>query len=272
METKLKVWTGLGLATALAGTSLAGCSRDENAADTADPGPAIAGEAGGEGEGGEGEGGVDFTSAATDPVEYGSALAVAEAHAIAARDAFAIGRTSEAAEMFGHPVSEVLADMDPVFAELGVADMKPLFLAASAAAQAGESQEQVTARFDDIMEALDAAKAQAPDDGTGEAMVAAGVAADQIERAVTMYQQASQSEAYEPYLDGYGFYKAAQAAFDGQVAAIRAEDADLHASIAAALKLLSSAYPSVERPATLAANQGELLAAGSRVNLAAQRP
>ena len=56
-----------------------------------------------------------------------------------------------------------------------------------------------------------------------EAMVAAGVAADQIERAAGMYGEAVEGKIYGPYLDGYGFYKSAKAAFDGSAAAITTE-------------------------------------------------
>lgn len=264
MESKLKVWTGLGLATALAGAGLAGCSDNTEEPDAAVSGETGEGEGGGgeAGEGGEGEGGVDVASASSDPVEYGSALAVAEAHAIAARDAFAIGRTKEAAGMFGHPTAEVLAEMDPVFAERGVTDFKSLFTAASQTIRDGGSAAQVNERYDAIMGALNAAGAKAPADGTSAAMVSAGITADQIERAIAMYQQATQSDAYELYLDGYGFYKAAASAFEREESAIRSQDADLHQSITAALSLLADAYPSAERPETLDSNEGHLLAAG----------
>ncbi|MEL6709505.1 MAG: hypothetical protein AAGF33_02980 [Pseudomonadota bacterium] len=273
MKVELKTWAGLGLATALAGAGLAGCAEEPNADETTNQAPQ-AGEMG-EGEGGEGgesgEGGVDFASASTDPVEYGSALAVAEAHAIAAKDAFAIGRRDEAAEMFGHPVSEVLADMDPVFAELGVEDFKPLFFDASAGVLSGETEAQVNERFDGIIAALRGAAAKAPDDGTSEAMVAAGVAVDQIDRAISMYRQASTEGVYPPYLDGYGFYKAGQTAFEASESAISSENADLHKRISESLDLLAGAYPSADMPEALDADQGQLTAAGSRAMLGLPR-
>ncbi|AWW74053.1 hypothetical protein CD351_06380 [Erythrobacter sp. KY5] len=221
------------------------------------------------GEGGEsGEGGVDFASASTDPVEYGSALAVAEAHAIAARDAFAIGRTDEAAEMFAHPVSEVLLNMDPVFSELGVDDFKPLFSDASAAVLNGESEAQINERFNAIVSALRAAAGKAPDDGTSDAMVEAGVVADQIDRAISMYRQAASDGIYPPYLDGYGFYKAAEVIFAASDSEIKQADADLHARLTAALALLAKAYPGAEMPPKLDADQSALTASGSAFLLA----
>ncbi|MEM9086092.1 MAG: hypothetical protein AAGB23_09235 [Pseudomonadota bacterium] len=288
MKSNLKVWTGLGLATALVGAGLAGCAGEsgeggegEGGADTAIAGEAGEGEGGegeggegeggegegGEGEGGEGEGGVAVSDASTDPVVYGSALAIVEAHAIAARDAYAAGETEAAAEMFGHPVSEVLADMDPVFEQLGVEDFKSEMNEASAAALEADNADGVEAAYQAILTALSAAAEKAPTSDLSQGAVAAGVVADQIDRATTMYSQAAGSDIYEPYLDGYGFYKAADSAFKRDGAAIATYNSGLHSDIEAALTLLAAAYPGAERPETLDAEQGKLLGASSKVNL-----
>lgn len=276
MKVELKTWATLGLATALAGAGLAGCSGEAGeggaAGETAQAGEAGAGESGegGEGSGGEGgEGGVDVAAAASDPVVYGTALAVAEAHVIAARDAYRAGQKDAAAEMFAHPVSEVLLELDPVFAELGVADFKPLFSAASQAALAGASVAEVDGHFDAIIKALRGAAQKAPTDGTAAGAVAAGIVADQIERAVAMYARAAEGTEYGPYLDGYGYYKAAETAFKASEDAIRGHNEPLHTRITKALELLGKAYPAAERPATLDVNQGQLSGASSSVMLAA---
>lgn len=278
MKVTSKTWKSLGVATALAGVGLAGCSGEageagegEEAAQTGEAGAAgEAGEGGESGEGGEGgEGGVAVGEAGTDPVVYGSALAIAKAHVIAAHDAFKAGNIEAAAEMFGHPVSEVLADLDPVFADLGVDDMKPLFNGASKGVLDGEDTGKVTARYEEIIAALGDAAEKAPDDGTSAAMIAAGVTADQIERAASMYGEAVQGKIYGPYLDGYGYYKSAQAAFDSAADAIQTEDPKLAEAITTALSLLENAYPSAELPDDMDANQGELQGASSAVMLAA---
>ena len=266
MKTTMKVWAGLGLATALVGGGVAGCA-DDAVNETEATGTAQTGEAG-EGEGGEsGEGGVSVAHASTDPVVYGSALAVAEAHAIAALDAFKAGKLDPATEMFGHPVGEVLADMEPVFEERGVDDFKQLFFDASTAVAEGKDEAEVTQHYDDIISALRSAAEKAPDNGSSEAAVAAGITADMIERAISMYGEASGTDRYEPYLDGYGFFKTAETSFDGSSDAIKAENDTLHTRLTEALELLSQAYASVERPAELDANQGQLQAAGSSVQL-----
>lgn len=285
MNSTLKLWTQLGLGTALAGGLLAACSGGEAGGEAggegASPAPTAAATAGeGEGEGGagegeaaasggEGEGGVAVADAAKDPVAYGIALAVAEAHVVAAKDAYAAGKKEAAAEMFAHPVSEVLLDMDPVFAKLGVADFKPLLTAASDAALAGKSVTEVNAAYDRIIAALRGAAQKAPKGSASSAKVATGVVADMIERASAMYRRLPKDAAYEPYLDGYGFARVAASSFAASGAGIKAENPEAHARIAEALALLAKAYPGAARPAKLPVEAGALSGASAKVMLAA---
>lgn len=282
MNSTLKLWTQLGLGTALAGGLLAACSGGEaggeaggEGAQTPPEAAATAGEGeGGSGEGesatagGEGEGGVAVADAANDPVAYGIALAVAEAHVVAARDAYAAGKKDAAAEMFAHPVSEVLLDMDPVFTKLGVADAKPLFSAASDAALAGKSVAEVNKAYDKIIVALRAAAQKAPA-GSTPAKVATGVIADMIERSSAMYRKLGKDASYEPYLDGYGFSRVAAGQFAASGAAIKAENPEAHARITEALGLLAKAYPGAARPGKLPVEAGALSGASAKVMLAA---
>lgn len=280
MNSKIKLWTHLGLGTALAGGLLAGCGGE--AGEGAKTEAAVPGESGavvGEGSasqagggvagGGEGEGGVAVGDAGTDPVAYGIALAVTEAHVVAARDAYVAGKKEAAAEMFAHPVSEVLVEMDPVFTTLGVADFKPLLTAASVAASEGRGAAEIGTAYDKIITALRSAAAKAPGNGASGATVAVGVIADQIERASAMYRASAKDNRYELYLDGYGFAKVAQGAFAASGAAIKAENPAVHARIAEALGVLQQAYPAATRPAKRAIEQGALSAASSKVMLAA---
>ncbi|MFM7350549.1 MAG: hypothetical protein ACKO01_13860 [Erythrobacter sp.] len=283
MNSTLKLWTQLGLGTALAGGLLAACSGGEAGgeagAEGATPAPTAAATAGegeggsGEGEaaasGGEGEGGVAVADAASDPIAYGIALAVAEAHVAAAKDAYAAGKKEAAAEMFAHPVSEVLLDMDPVFTKLGVADVKPLFSAASDAALAGKSVAEVNAAYDKIIAGLRAAAQKAPKGSASPAKVSTGVIADMIERSSALYRRLATDAAYEPYLDGYGFARVAASSFAASRTAIKAENPEAHARISEALALLGKAYPTATRPAKLPVEAGALSGASAKVMLAA---
>lgn len=284
MTTSLKRWTQLGLGVALAGSTLVACGNPttsagedgpELTAETPPLGAPLGGEGegvGGEGEGagGEGEGGVAIAQAASDPVVYLSALAITEAHIIAARDAHALGELDAAAEMFAHPVSEVLFDMQPIFEQLGVVDFSDQLTDTSAAIFAGESSEQIAVRAEGIIEALRDAALRAPASDASAASIAAGVAVDQIERAADMYRIALESDAYEPYLDGYGFYKAGEAVFLASAEAISEEDQAAASAIKDAIAKLEDAYPTAVRPDSLNADLPTLTVAASNAVLAVQ--
>ena len=290
MTTTTKRLTQLGLGVALASTTfLAACGGGEGEAgeghsNQSEVNQPYNGEGEGEGEGegsaapadstvvqdgaGEGEGGVLIDQAGTNPVVFRSALAITEAHIVAARDAFKVGEKQAAAEMFAHPVSEVLFDVGPYFEAAGVENFDQMLTDASNAVFDGENAEQISERTDAIIATLREAAKKAPDDGSSEARIQAGVASDQIDRAATMYGIAGESEEFEPYLDGYGFVIAAEAAYEQEKSAIQAELPDVATSIEAALNLMKSAYPTVERPETLDKNLAALTAASSAVLLA----
>ena len=275
MTTSLKRWTQLGLGMALASSTFAACgasdpSNDAPAAELVAETPPIEAEAATSAEAGEGEGGVVMSEALTDPVVFLSILAITEAHIIAARDAHALGENDAAAEMFAHPVSEVLFDSADVFAQLGVADFSGLLTDTSAAIFAGETPEQINERADEIIAALRTAADQAPASDASDASIAAGVAVDQIERAADMYRIALESDAYEPYLDGYGFFKAGEAAFLERADAIAEEDQSAASAIKDAIAKLEDAYPSAVRPDTLEADLATVTVAASNAVLAVQ--
>ncbi len=267
MARKLKLVTSLSAIAATSAFALAGCGVEKKG-EAAPVAPAPASSAAGSA---EGEGGVDTAAAASDAVIFGSALAIAEAHVLAARDAYAAGRKNEAAGMFAHPVSEVLADMEGAFAARGVDPFQELFIDASTAVLDGESVAAVSVRTDAIIAALRAAETKAPVDGRSAAQIAKGVVSDQIDRAVDMYRLAASSGEYGPYLDGYGFYKAAQGAFERGRTGIEAEDGQAASAIKSALALLAGAYPGADEMADPATDIAALSAASSRVMLAMGR-
>ncbi len=275
-----KRWTQLGVgAAALGAASLGACGEGGESGEHGETGNALSaahGEAGegehggeaGEGEAGEGgEGGVDVALAASDPAEYRAGLAVVEAHVRAAKDAYDAGKRQEAAAMFAHPVSEVLIDLGPILADRGVAPIDGLLLEASEAAYGDATPEDIAARADAVLTALLAAERQAPDDGSSAGEIAARVAADQIERAVRQYRQALRSDAYEPYLDGFGYYKTADAALARSAGDLGDVDTETREALRVAIELLAEAYPSAQRPPALEVDAGALTAASSTLQL-----
>lgn len=269
-------WSRLGLGALMGTTVLAGCSKPAQtpaAEPAAVEAPAAAPEALAADPapvgsvGGEGEGGVAIELAATDPVVFNIALAVAEAHIIAARDAYRAGESGAAAEMFAHPVSEVLFDMEPVLEARGVTLFDGLFTDASAAVMAGETPEQVSARTDTIIAALRAASLKAPDNGTAPAEVKAHVIADMIERAAAMYRIAAASGVYEPYLDGFGFYKIAETQFAASKDEIAGTNPEAAEAMTDAVAALALAYPDAAPQGALTSDTTKLTVLASDVTL-----
>jgi len=278
MKQQFKRVTALGLGLAVSGGLLAACDPattpaepETLQAETPSEHEASHAPAASVGEGGEGEGGVAVEDAGSDPVVFVSALAVAEAHVIAARDAHAMGELEAAGEMFAHPASEVLFDMEDTFRAQGVAPFEAMFLEASAAVFNGESHDQIVARTDAIIATLRQAAERAPDDGSSLPQIQAGVAADQIDRAVDMYRIAQDSEQYGPYLDGYGFYLAGLAAFQSQEAAIETSNPEGAARLRAALALLAQAYPSAAPQGSYPMDRFELNTAATQASLSVMR-
>lgn len=289
MKSQMKRVTSLGLGLVMTGSLLTACNApqsgepgEEAAAESvaqtgAETGPAqtdqsetapaevAASAVGGEG---EGEGGIIIADASEDPVIFNASLAITAAHVIAARDAHAVGNHEAAAEMFAHPVSEVLLDMEPVYLERGVELFDGLMTETSLAVFDGETSAQIAARSEGILQALAAASTHAPDDGSTPAQIAAGVTADQLDRAADMYRIALADGTYEPYLDGYGYYKSAEMAFESQAAAIEAELPESAARIRAAFELLAEAYPDAAQPETLDFDRAELASAAAQAGLA----
>lgn len=285
MARRLKLIAGLSTIAVTGALALTACGAEGEGEGASSPATSAANAEGeGEGEGaavgpapaaaagsGEGEGGVNIAAAATDPVVFKSALAIAEAHVLAARDAYAAGRTQEAAEMFAHPVSEVLADMEGAFVARGVESFNDLFIDASGGALSGETPDQIAARTAAIVAALAAAAEKAPTDERTSAAVSAGVVSDQIDRAVDMYRLAAASGGYGNYLDGYGFYKAAESNFARGKSALEAENPAAAAQIANALTALGGVYPGAAAPAAIDGDVAALSAASARVMLSIGR-
>lgn len=263
--------TGLSIAAALVSTTaLVGCGeaeplkRDVGAGQVPMEASATAPKGS---EGGEGEGGVSIAAAASDPVVYRSALAIAKAHVLAARDAYAAGEVEAASEMFAHPAAEVMFEMEPILKARGVKPFSDMFLDASDAVAAGESRGAIAQRTTQIITALDQAAKKAPTDSRTNGQVAAGVVADQIDRAADMYRIAKETQTYEPYLDGYGFYKAARLAYEDSQVDIAGTSPTLIAIIEDALVKLEASYPAATYPASLDEDPASLRAVSSRLML-----
>ena len=133
---------------------------------------------------------------------------------------------------------------------------------------AGETPEQIYARADDIIAALRGAGTKAPESNRSAVSIRAAIAADQVDRAATMYRIAKEAGTYEPYLDGYGFYKAGMNLFKEQEAEITAVNPAGAAALNVAFTELANAYPDAGRQAELNADVSALTVSASGAVLA----
>ena len=170
--------------------------------------------------------------------------------------------------MFAHPVSEVLIELEDLFNARGVTLFDNLLLEASQAVMAGESAEQIGARTDAIIAALRAAGTKAPESARSPVSIRAAIAADQADRAAAMYRIAKEAGTYEPYLDGYGFYKAGLDLFKDQEAEITAANSAGAAALTEAFAELAKAYPDAGRQAELNADLSAITVSASSAVLA----
>lgn len=218
MKSTIKTWTGLGLATALAGAGLAGCSGEAGesgeGADTAVAGEAGAageggemaageagesGESGSGGEGGEGEGGA---SEGALPVEQ--RLAFMSGHTAAGIALYRAGESEAAAKHLMHPVSETHASEREGLDKLGF-DPK-VFRDVSDALEAGRPASEIEPQ----LKAAEANIAAMRQKAGGDAAATIAYLMDQTRSeygvAVRDGKVADQGE----YADAWGFTKVAR--------------------------------------------------------------
>lgn len=276
MKTR-KLWLGVGVfALAAADGSLlaqsAGAISANPGAHAAAP-TALAANVGADSEGGEGgeggEAGIDAEAAENDPFAYGVALAVIAAHYHAGLAAYEAGEKEAGAQMFAHGLSEVYVEMADVFRRRGVTTLGPkLEAAVNLASSKDASVEQVRRAVREVEVALVEAERGAPASLVDPSAVRAQIAAEMIDRAAQQYGPAMKTQEIESYLDGLGFFAAAQAEARRVMPWLRARDAQTADALQAALDLAATAYPGVKHPAAPPVDAGKFLSAASSAKLA----
>jgi len=270
--TRTKLWIGLG---AFALVQASGAAAPDAAAQTSSlPAASETGQGDEGGEGGEGgEAGIDAARAGIDPVAFLGALDVIAAHVLAAREAYAVGQATAAAELFAHPIAEVYIELEAVFEALGVPPFVATLERGSALALEGAPMQRVAAAAGAALEALAVAEAFAPGDGATFAARTQAVA-EMLDRAALQYAAAAkQPDMLEPYLDGYGMAQAAKRRAATILPGLQGgKSPEQAASLTTALAALDQAYPGPLRPASAAIAPGAVLAAASRAKLALIAP
>nr|WP_314070164.1 hypothetical protein [uncultured Roseococcus sp.] len=252
------MWLGLGVFTLAGG---AACAQPAPSATAIPAVPVAQG-----GEGGGGEGGIDPELAARDPVEFLVAMDVIAAHYAAGRDIYRLGEAQAAGEMFAHPISEVYAELEEVLARLRVTGFREQMERASTLALDRAPTPEVEQAVATVLAAVLAAEAHAPGAGAIPKVQALVIAA-MADRAVEQYVLASaEPDRLEPYLDGYGLYRAAADRTARVAPALRdAQLGPVLTAIEAVLAALAPAYRTATLPTTPRIDPMPLAAAVTRL-------
>lgn len=197
MKVELKTWAALGLATALAGTGLAGCSGEAGeSGESAQVGEA--GEAGEGGEGGEGEGGESGALALDQRVVFMAG------HVEAGLALYRAGEFEAAAKHLMHPVSETHASEREGLAELGFDPAS--YEAVSAAIEAGEDASAIEPQLAAAETNLAAMREAAGGDSAAQIRFLMDTAVAEYTAAITDGAVSDPGE----YQDAWGFVKVAR--------------------------------------------------------------
>ncbi len=252
------IWLGVGAAVLLPGLG----SVDER------PTRLLGGFARAEGgEAGEGgEGGVDAEVARRDPVAFGTALAVVDAHLLAGLAAIEAGERELGATLFGHAIAEVYVELEPVLEAQGVGPFLAELEAAQKVAVEGDAG-AVRAAVDRVLAITAAAMDRAPADGRSRLAIEATVLAETIDRAALQYQAAaSRPDDLEAYLDGVGWKLVAERRAGAVLPQLARAAPEVATALRAAVAALQPLYPAARPGAP--ADTGAALAAAAAAKLA----
>lgn len=255
MNSNLKKWVGLGLATAFVGTSLTACgSNDVEEADDASMASQMDEGEGADGENGEGEGGEASHDMETLPLE--NRLAFMSGHVATGLALYRAGEPEMAAPHLLHPVSETHADERTGIDALGFDGS--LFEAVSAALEGGvaasEVEEQLLAAEANLKSVAEAA-------GGDPASIINFLMDTVLEEYAVGVTDGVVTDAGE-YQDAFGFATVALERAD-------AFDAETAAAVKAEIETLLTSWPEGGPvPPEEASPVGQVSALTSRVQLA----
>lgn len=274
-----RIWLGIGVSlTVPLGIAASAGTAEPTVADAATLRPpteplrearADAAEGGELGEGGET--GIDPERARHDALAFLSALAVIEAHYAAGLAAYEAGLQGAAAQLFAHPIAEILVDLEPVLAERGVPDLGPAMERAATLAGRGAAIDAVRAAAEEVRSTLEEAARRAPETSLSATALQARLVAELLQRTARQYYRFDRVQPdLEGWLDALGFFRVAKARAERAAAAIAAGDPELDAAIRRAIARIEPAFLGVEPPSERLP-VALLLAEARRVERAAAR-
>ena len=192
---------------------------------------------------------VDPDRAAQDPVVYLLALDTIRAYFWAGLTAYQNNELDTAGGMFKAPMEDIYVNLEPYLDEQGAPAFKDALSEASDVVFMEKSQSDMQAAIDSIFSALTNAESITPKSEDSSEDSQADVLADLLVRAATQYNAAFGSDGTDrTWLNGYGFYKAAQYRASVALPLLSQQNAEVHSAFLKAMELLDQAYKSTARP------------------------
>ncbi len=172
------------------------------------------GSAGGEG-GESGEGGFDAKTLKTDDVAFGTALEVIHAHYLIGQKLYADGDYETAESFFGHPISEVLVELQSAFEFRKIESPEEEMYALLDIAQQPNQLDLLNAGIQKVLTKIDTAfKQMTVADTEQQINNIAAINAELINRSKIEYFIALDTDAAENLQDSIGYFDAASILFE----------------------------------------------------------
>ncbi|MBC52661.1 MAG: hypothetical protein CMQ34_02380 [Gammaproteobacteria bacterium] len=264
MESKSKLWLGLGVV-CVAGATMTGCSSDENSDMAGMDHSAMTASEGGEG----GEGASSDESVASDAVYLGQ-LAFIRGHLDVGVNLYRDGDEEASATHMKHPESEIYAALQPALAARGAPGFADQLAALAVAVESGQPLAEVEAAYTSLLQGISAAERAVPDQ---DARLLGEVIVDLVSTAAAEYDIAvgddlALENAHE-YQDALGFIRVA---YDNlETLAAMTEDTSTVNAIREQLDLVRPAWTGLQPPQRLHTQPSVIYGAASRIELAVSR-
>ncbi|MDF1747772.1 MAG: hypothetical protein P1V34_02750 [Alphaproteobacteria bacterium] len=210
---------------------------------------------------------VDQDLVAKDPVSYLTALDTIRAYFLAGQSAYQHNDLDAAGEMFVAPMTEVYVNLEPALLAQGVPTFGNAMIDASDNAYLPESRAETEAAITSVFDALTVAEKSLPKGGRSKESIQVEVLADLLTRAATQYNAAfEEGSSSRTWLNGYGFYKAAQHRASIALPLISQQKGDAHTALLKAMELLNQAYKSPTLPAIAPIKQEDVINAAKHAS------
>lgn len=261
METRNKVWVGLGVVVAASAAFYVGTQNEPGMQGMDHSAMAMPDEGG---EGGEGASTADAIS--SDAIYLGQ-LAFIRGHLFVGVSLYSEGFQDGAVTHMKHPGDELYANLLPAMESRNASGFADQLEALATAVEGGKPMSEVQQTYDHLLESITEAENAVADQSAG---VIGAVIVNLVRTSAAEYDIAmgdeGQVEAEHEYQDSLGFVHIAQDKLD-QLSGMT-ENQDAIAAIQVQLDMLKPIWPGLRAPAKLVTDPSVIYGAASRIEIA----